>query len=609
LNRLTSFDWSGPLDWTRQVDWRGQLDRQWLRWTFAFWAGAIVWYLWQRWGVLYWLTLSDTDDNMRLLQVRAWMSGQEWFDLRQYRLNPPDGLDIHWSRIVDLPLAGLILFFRLFTTPEWAERWAIGIAPLLPLGIVLVALALTARRLVAPRAWPLALVLMLGTSATMLMFMPGRIDHHGWQLAALAVTVAALADPSPRRGGALVGAAGAFSLGIGLEMLPYVAASGAVLALRWVWDRDEAPRLAAYGAALGLGTAAAYLGFASEANRALRCDALTPPWLTVMTAAGAALFVLARIGPRARWARFALAAAAGAIIAGGFAALFPQCLGRPEGVSDELARMWLNNVREAKPIYAHPLRNAVPMAMLPVIGLVGAIVATLASWRGPRFALWLPVTAFAAFAAAMLLWQVRAGPAAQLLAIPGTVALLWMATPWLIRRAPPAVRVIGIVAAFLIASGLLPSLVLRALPGTEPDRRTRIVNEANRRCPTLPSLRPLNRLTPAIVFTHVDLGPRLAVATHHRTITGPYHRNEAAILGVHRAFQGSDEQFLTIARRYGATYLLTCPNMAETTVYRARSPQGFYARLSAGQVPDYLEPVPLSPRSPLKLWRIKAPSR
>jgi hypothetical protein len=544
LNRLTSLDWPGKADWPGQVDWRGQLDRQWLRWTLAFWAGVIVWYLWQRWGVLYWLTLSDTDDNMRLLQVRAWMSGQGWFDLRQYRLNPPDGLDIHWSRIVDLPLAGLILFFRLFTTPEWAERWAIGIAPLLPLGIVLVALALTARRLVAPRAWPLALVLMLGTSATMLMFLPGRIDHHGWQLAAL-----------------------------------------------------------------GLGTAIAYLGFASEANRALRCDALTPPWLAVMTTAGAALFVIARIGPQSRWMRFAVAAAAGAIIAGGFAALFPPCLSRPEGVSDELARMWLNNVREAKPIYAHPLRNAVPMAMLPVIGLVGAIVATLASWRGPRFALWLPVTAFAAFAAAMLLWQVRAGPAAQLLAIPGTVALLWMATPWLIARAPPPVRVTGVVAAFLIVSGLLPNLVLRALPGTEPDRRTRIVNEANRRCPTLPSLRPLNRLPPAVIFTHVDLGPRLAVVTHHRTITGPYHRNEAAILGVHRAFQGSDEQFLTIARRYGATYLLTCPNMAETTVYRARSPQGFYARLAAGQAPGYLEPVPLSPRSPLKLWRIKAPSR
>ena len=32
---------------------------------------------------------------------------------------------------------------------------------------------------------------------------------------------------------------------------------------------------------------------------------------------------------------------------------------------------------------------------------------------------------FGAFAALMLLWQARAGPAAQLLAIPGAAALIW----------------------------------------------------------------------------------------------------------------------------------------------------------------------------------------
>src|SRR3546814_9878226 len=35
-------------------------------------------------------------------------------DLRQYRLNPPGGFDIHWSRLVDLPIAGLILLFKPF---------------------------------------------------------------------------------------------------------------------------------------------------------------------------------------------------------------------------------------------------------------------------------------------------------------------------------------------------------------------------------------------------------------------------------------------------------------------------------------------------------------
>jgi hypothetical protein len=52
------------------------------------------------------LRSSDTDDNLRMMQVRDLMRGQDWYDLRQYRLNPPFGADIHWSRLVDLPIAG-----------------------------------------------------------------------------------------------------------------------------------------------------------------------------------------------------------------------------------------------------------------------------------------------------------------------------------------------------------------------------------------------------------------------------------------------------------------------------------------------------------------------
>jgi hypothetical protein len=154
------------------------------------------------------------------MQVRALLDGQGWYDLRQYRLNPPGGFDIHWSRIVDLPIAGLILILRPFVgTPE-AERLACGIAPLLPLSIAMVGLAATARRLVSPVAWPLAIVFLIGCTATMLMFMPDRIDHHGWQLAMLSLTVAGLADPKKMRGGAIVGVSSAVSLNIGLELLP-----------------------------------------------------------------------------------------------------------------------------------------------------------------------------------------------------------------------------------------------------------------------------------------------------------------------------------------------------------------------------------------------------
>ena len=50
----------------------------------------------------------DTDDAMRLVQVRDLLAGQGWFDMVQHRLMPPEGASMHWSRLVDAPLAALI---------------------------------------------------------------------------------------------------------------------------------------------------------------------------------------------------------------------------------------------------------------------------------------------------------------------------------------------------------------------------------------------------------------------------------------------------------------------------------------------------------------------
>jgi len=303
-----------------------------------------------------------------------------------------------------------------------------------------------------------------------------------------------------------------------------------------------------------------------------------------------------------------MALVAGAIIAVGFALVFPQCLGRPEGVSEELQRTWLNNVREAKPIYQHPLRTALPIAALPVAGLIGALVAVWRSRGTPALARWIPVALFTSFAVLMLLWQVRAGPASQLLAVPGATALAWVIVPLCLGHRFVAVRVFGSVAAFLVISGLVAGLAMRFLPIGKPDKRSQVVQRANARCASLPAMQALDRFVPSVIFTHVDLGPRLIVLTHHYGIAGPYHRNGDAILDVHHAFTGTPDNFLRIARGHGARMLLVCPNMAETTVYRARARSGFYGQLAKGRVPTWLKPVPLQKGSPFRLWRIDYPT-
>ncbi len=66
-------------------------------------------------------TLLDTDDAMRLVEMRSWLAGQGWFDLHNARVQPPLGYDSHWSRLIDAGLAGLLMVFRLFDAAS-AER-------------------------------------------------------------------------------------------------------------------------------------------------------------------------------------------------------------------------------------------------------------------------------------------------------------------------------------------------------------------------------------------------------------------------------------------------------------------------------------------------------
>ena len=68
----------------------------------------------------------DNDDVMRLVQVRDLLAGQSWFDLTQARLGLEGGTLMHWSRLIDLPIAALISVFRPIVGTVQAETLALG---------------------------------------------------------------------------------------------------------------------------------------------------------------------------------------------------------------------------------------------------------------------------------------------------------------------------------------------------------------------------------------------------------------------------------------------------------------------------------------------------
>jgi hypothetical protein len=579
--------------------------RHWRLLVLVFWLLAAAWFTYMRWNAIWLFALGDTDDNMRMSQVRAWLQGQGWYDLRQYRLAAPRGADIHWSRLVDLPLAALITVAKLFTTGANAERFAIAAAPLIPLLPLAGALALTARRLIHPAAFALSLLTLYFAASTNGMFMPTRIDHHGWQLSFLAIAVAGLADPRPARGGATTGIATALSLSVGLEMLIYLALAGAAQVLMWIDEREQRRRLGAYAVTLAGGTALGFLLFASYANRAAVCDALSPVWLSDALLGGALLALLAWWSPGSWKARLAGAAAAGAVVAAFHALAWPHCLSRLEGVSPEVQQLWLNNVREAKPIYGHSAKTVAVVVTLPLIGLAGWILLALSSLgERDRFRRVLSVAVIALTALLLLLWQTRAGPAAQMLGVTGCAALAWLLVPkvWALKNR--TLSVFATAAVVVVAVGAAVPTIVSRVPDKPQTARDKAIATANRLCPSMPALRPVALQPRGTVFTYVDLAPRLITVTHHKSIAGPYHRNGEAIADVMKAFRGSAEQARALIGKYRADYLLTCPNMSTATLFQSAAPNGFYMQLERGQVPAWLQRVPLPADSPLKLWRV-----
>ncbi len=582
------------------------IERHWVWLTLAAWAIYCVWFVTVRWGGIQGFALGDTDDNLRMSQVRALLAGQDWFDLRQYKMSPPAGANVHWSRLVDLPLAAIILLLRPLLGGAEAERIAVAAAPMVPLIPLLFGVALTVRRLVDRRAILLAFGVLFFAGSTQAMFMPLRIDHHGWQLALLSLGVAAMADPKRARGGALLGLITALSLSIGLELLIYLALAGTATVLTWIDDRDQRRRLAAYAATLVGGTTLGFLAFASYANRQQVCDALSPVWLSDALLGGALLLGLAMLSPADWKRRLALAAAAGAAVALFHALAWPHCLSRLEGVSPEVHELWLSHVREARPVYRHGLPIAALIVALPITGLFGwALIAWRARADRERLRRVLSAAAPAFAATVLLLWQTRTGPAAQMLGVAGAVALVWVLVPLTLASRFAVVRVVGPVIAVVAGMGAIVPLVVDALPGKKRTTREIAIAKANRECNSLWAMRPIAQQPKGLVFTFVDLGPRLITVTHHNAVIGPYHRNGEAIGDVMKTFRGTADNARATLDKYRADYLMICPNSSTTTIFLAEARGGFYGQLSRGQIPVWLDPVELPEKSPFKLWRVQ----
>jgi hypothetical protein len=248
---------------------------------------------------------------------------------------------------------------------------------------------------------------------------------------------------------------------------------------------------------------------------------------------------------------------------------------------------------------------------LPVTGAIGWIAL---AWtrRGDRELLRRTIgAAIIGIAATLLLfWQTRTGPAAQMMATVGAAALMWLLIPlawnlvWPNAKLSALVRALATSAILVIGAGGAVPVVVGLIPEKKPTKYEQSIGRANGQCGSLWGMHPIALQPKGMVFTFIDLGPRLITVTHHDAVAGPYHRNGQQIADVMNAFRGSADQAHRLIAKYHSNYLLTCPNSSTTTIFLAEAPKGFYAQLAHGQVPNWLQPVQLPKDSPYQMWRV-----
>ena len=553
----------------------------------------------------------STDDAMRLVQVRDFLAGQGWFDLTQYRLSPPDGVPMHWSRLIDLPLALLIRAGEMLAPSALAERVGTIVWPAGLLLLYLAGVARLARVLAGDAAARLALIFAALTAPVLQHFRPGAIDHHNAQLVLLVWSLALAArSPAPRefsRDAALAGAKCAFmcalSLAIGLEMAPAIAALAAMIALRWIVHGAAVwPATAAFALAFAAATLALFAATVPPAHYGVAaCDALS---IVHVLAAGIGGIGLGALAAARRltsvWRRLGAAAALGALVLATMAFGFPACLGDPYGALDpRLAALWLSNVSEARNVLSMlrdlpqelPLHYGLPAAAL-VLGVIRAR-------RAPPAERWSWAVCLAVLAALSLvaLWQVRGCAAANAVALALVPAALVRGLP-----APDGRAVFfGLGRAALIAAFLINPLALIAI-GNAGARAVEIATGAQRpiviadgpgTCRRAADYAPLARLPRGLVLGFIDAGPFVLMETPHAVLAAPYHRNikgNAAMLDVMLA---SPDAAAARLQALGVDYVAVCPGAPERYNYAAYAPDGLLAALSRGEVPDFLERLPL----------------
>jgi hypothetical protein len=544
----------------------------------------------------------DTDDAMRLVMARDLLGGQGWYDPLIRRLQPPEGLYMHWSRLLDGGLAGAIALMRTFLSPAAAEIWVRTLWPMAWIFPAVATALVIARNLGASGAVVLTGVLLITNLSIYQQFVPGRIDHHNIQIVmALAALAGATAVSREALWAAVAGMAAGLGLGIGLEALALQGLIGASYALRLALDRRRAASTGAYGLALGLTSVAIFLIQTPPWRWSLSfCDALALNSTLALAVAGFGLGLAAWAAPRAPAAlRVGILGASCVGALATYLALDPACLHGPFAhVDPRVQALWLGRVQEVQPLWSVFVinRNGAIQASL-ILALSGAagFYMTLRQWPGLKAETLLVLIALAgATIMAILVWRMMSY--AFWIGVP----LLGAGLSHLVARRLRNLLLPSVVATLLVSPAVLGWAAVAAVKAVAPKAPPETWRRNLERCFAPAAFVQLAALPPGRVLAPADIGPFILLFTPHAAMTAPYHRMGRAMLAAHEALDGPPGLDEARVRALGARYIVDCRGL----VLLGDRP-GLAARLRAGEVPSWLGQVS-PPGAALQIYRVTA---
>lgn len=553
-------------------------------------------------------SFGDPDDAMRMVQVRDLLAGQSWFDMTTYRLDPGHGHFIHWSRIVDVPLALLLKLFGLALEPELAER-AMRIAyPVLMLTLMFAGAGRCANALMGRAAMVPALATGALAAFAVGQFQLGRIDHHSMQIVLLVFMLAFSVEALERPAQAMKAAAtGALSLGVSVENLPFIAVMSAVWPILWALHGQQyVKHLRLFNGSMLISALLVFAGTVSPSRWVLPgCDAYTSSYLAPLLVGGAGMFCASFAGNPSRTLRFALALGTGCVAVAAMALHSPACFGSPLAQVDPLVRgLWLDNVSEARPLLSS-LR--LDPESLPIVGstLFCALLGLMPIWfeTGRKRLAWLITGGFILAGLAAALWQVRAVSSLQPLGLLGAAWLIHSSGQALLRKGGSPVLALGLILP-LSATGWATAAVLADKASGKAATSSTAANANSTKCTEAASYQTLRALPKGVILSPLDIGAHVQVYTHHAVIAAGYHRNNRGNRLSIETFTASSADAAQLVAKSGAAYVVTCPGLSELDLLKRMNPSGFAAELGAGVAMPWLDKVS-APGDGLTIYRVK----